>query len=246
MGNITLLKKLSLIIMAVCILLVEESMATTFQRMSLDQLAEETHAAAEVTLKSKKSFMNKMGVIMTDYYFEKGYTLNVQDKDLDGEFIKITLIGGKVDGVTSYIDGAPEFEVGEKSFLLLKVIDSKMYISNFTMGKYKVEEAEGKTFYVSSVFPQDPDIGRVSHERMITVLKSKIQSEKTTRVRPLNPNAVAQNPTWEKDFVKKRIPAQEFDPEDSREGLFVMWGFLALFLLSGVTIWWKLRQGVRE
>ena len=118
--------------------------------------------------------MTDKGMIMTDYFFELGEWYNIQDTDREGSLLKVTMIGGVVDGVTSYIDGAPEFAVGEKSFLLLKKMDSKIYLSNFTMGKYKIEEKDGEKYYISSVFPMDPDIGRVKRERMITVVKANI------------------------------------------------------------------------
>jgi hypothetical protein len=223
------------------------AMATTFQKMPLDKLIEDSHAAAEVSLKEKKSYMNKMGVIMTDYIFNLGESYNILDTDLEGEFLKVSLIGGSVDGVTSYIDGAPEFAVGEKAFLLLKKIESKIYISNFTMGKYKIEEVSGQKYYVSSVFPMDSDIGRVKKERMIEVIKTKFKQvnvpveEKTVDAPALdmkNTSTIATN-------QEKRAPAQD-EIADSNSGVSVMWGFFLLLIVSGFVIWRKLRQGVRE
>ena len=43
--------------------------ATTFQLMPLDKLVEESGSAAEVQLKEKKSYMNNMGMIFTDFIF---------------------------------------------------------------------------------------------------------------------------------------------------------------------------------
>jgi hypothetical protein len=223
------------------------AMATTFQRMPLDKLIEDSHAAAEVSLKEKKSYMNKMGVIMTDYIFKLGESYNILDTDLEGEFLKVSLIGGNVDGVTSYIDGAPEFAVGEESFLLLKKIESKIYISNFTMGKYKIEEVSGQKYYISSVFPMDTDIGRVKKERMIEVIKTKFKQvsvpvkERTVDapvVDMKNYSTMAMN-------QEKRAPAQE-EIANINSGVFVMWFFFLLLVVSGFVIWRKLRQGVRE
>lgn len=223
--------------------------ATTFQSMPLEKLIEESNGAAEVELKDKKSFMNKMGMILTEYIFNVGESYNVDNSDLDGEFLKITMTGGTVNGVTSFIDGAPEFLIGEKSFLLLKKIESKIYISNFTLGKYKIEEKDGKVFYVSSVFPNDSDIGVVKKDRMIEMIKLKYKITKIPEG-DFNslPGYVSKNAKGlfkKSSDIEKRAPAQEeIETNASKDGLIAMWAFFAVFLTTGVTIWWKLRKGV--
>lgn len=220
--------------------------ATTFQVMPLEQLIEESSSGAEVELKSKKTFMNKVGMIMTDFSFKltEGYNLN--DSDMNGDLLTITMTGGTMNGVTSYIDGAPEFTVGEKSFLLLKKIESKIYLSNFTMGKYKIEESEGQTYYVSSVFPSDPDLGKVKKERMVDLMKMKFKTTRAPEPDSYKPaglkisdkSLVAKNNVYE-----ERRPAQ-VEESQAQDVCVAMWAFLALFSVSGVTIWWKLKKGV--
>lgn len=224
--------------------------ATTFQVLPLEKMIDESSSAAEVELKNKRSFMNPMGLILTEYTFSVLESYNLENGDLDGEYLKITMTGGTVDGVTSFIDGAPEFVIGEKSFLLLKKIDSKMYLSNFSMGKYKIIEHEGQTYYVSSVFPHDRQIGRVKKERMIELLRLK---HKTTRApEPDWRNLPAKQKTGsnklfqKENEVEKRAPAQEnTDAREPSEGLVAMWGFFILMSISGFVIWWKLKKGVR-
>lgn len=222
--------------------------ATTFQSMPLEKLVEESNGAAEVELKEKKSFMNKMGLILTEYTFNVGESYNVDNGDLDGEFLKITMTGGTVNGVTSFIDGAPDFAVGEKSFLLLKKIESKIYISNFTLGKYKILEDGGQTYYVSTVFPNDSDIGKVKKERMIDAIKSKFKivriPEGDPRIHEMKDGKVPAFLKPEPRF-EKRSPAQEGnEPEAAQDGLIAMWAFFVLLSTTGFTIWWKLRKGV--
>ncbi len=225
-------------------------LATTFQVMPLDKLVEESNTAAEVELKSKRSYMNKMGMIFTEFTFAVGDSYGLNNNDLDGEFLKINMTGGTFNGVTSYIDGAPDFVVGERSFLLLKRIESKMYLSNFTMGKYKIEEQDGQVYYVSTVFPRDAEIGRVKKEKMIEMVKLKYKLSRAPEVDSFVPpkaekkelrNVFSKKHEWE-----KRSPAQEdLDKQASHDGLVAMWGFFGLIMVSGFTIWWKLRQGTR-
>ena len=219
--------------------------ATTFQPMPLEKLVEESSAAAEVELKSKKSFMNKIGMIMTEFTFSVNESYNIEDADLDGEFLKITMTGGSVNGVTSFIDGAPEFAIGEKSFLLLKKIESKMYLSNFTMGKYKIQENNGKVIYVSTVFPTHAELGQVEKNKMIELVKNKFKI--TEVVIPAVKEEKQVTGVFQKQQInyKKRTPAQiEGVEKSSEEGAGAMWAFFAIFSVSGVTIWWKLKKGM--
>ncbi len=220
-----------------------EVYATTFQPMPLERLIEESNGAAEVELKSKKSFMNKIGMIMTEFTFSVTESYNVDTSDLDGEYLKITMTGGTVNGVTSFIDGAPDFAVGEKSFLLLKKIESKIYLSNFTMGKYKIKEQDGKVIYVSTVFPGDAELGQVQKEKMIDLVKTKFKI--TEVAKPLVKSEKRMTGVFQKVSDEKREPAQiEPMEKSSQEGAPAMWAFFALFSVSGITIWWKLRKGV--
>lgn len=242
-------KKILLVLLISLMMPLVSLRATTFRLVPLDKLVEEASSAAEVKLKEKKSYMNKMGMIMTDYVFQILESYNLENSDLEGEYLKITLIGGSVNGVTSYIESAPEFEIGEKSFLLLKRIESRIYLSNFTMGKFKIEESEGKIFYISSVFPKDPDIGRVGKERMIEMVKSKFKlvNENTTNTQFYNnTNKIL---THEKNIFKKRAPAQDgFQdvPQDKRDFYVLSIALFFLFLGGAGLFWWKMQQGKSE
>lgn len=242
------MRNITLIALLFVSLLGHKVHATTFQAMPLDKMIEESSGAAEVELKEKKSFMNKMGMILTEYTFNVGESYNVDSGDLDGDVLKITMTGGTVNGVTSFIDGAPEFSVGEKSFLLLKRIESKIYISNFTLGKYKILDEGGQIFYVSSVFPNDNDIGKVKKERMIDMIKMKYKivriPEGDPRVWP-SESGTTKGLFMKRPEFEKRAPAQEEDmPKASEDGPVAMWAFFALLSVTGFTIWWKLRKGV--
>ena len=90
MGETVVFNKNVLIIM-LTMMASFKSMATTFQVMPLDQLIEEASSGAEVELKSKKMFKNKMGMIMTDYSFNISESYNIEDADLaDGDILVTT------------------------------------------------------------------------------------------------------------------------------------------------------------
>jgi hypothetical protein len=225
-----------------------KTFATTFQTMPLEQLIEESSSGAEVELKSKKTFMNKAGMIMTDFSFKVTEGYNVGESDMNDEILTITMSGGSLNGITSYIDGAPEFSIGEKSFLLLKKIQSKLYLSNFTMGKYKIEESEGQIYYISSVFPNDPDLGKVTKERMVDLMKMKFKVTRAPEPDSFKPGGIKildKKLSANGNVYEQRKPAQiDNDVEKNQDVCVAMWAFLALFSVSGLTIWWKLKKGV--
>jgi hypothetical protein len=243
------LKVLCLLI-GLCFFSISSVVATTFQVMPLEQLVSESNAAAEVELKEKKSFMTPMGMIQTTFKFIVHESYNLSDSDLESELLAITMTGGTVGNLTSFIDGAPDFSVGEKTFLLLKKQDTKIYISNFTMGKYKVLEYEGQKYYVSSVFPADRDIGRVKKERMVELIKEKFKlstSDKTTFrtpvpvVAPVNVNSV-----HEKTKANREIAQIENAEPESQKGFWALMVYLMIFVISSIFLWWKLGKGANE
>jgi hypothetical protein len=235
-------KRLFFIAFFLSVHLISVAKATFFQPMPLEQLVGESNAAAEVILKEKKSFMNKIGIIQTEFKFILSDSFNLSDSDLDGEFLTITMTGGSYGGVTSFIDGAPTFEIGEKSFLLLKKLESKIYLSNFTLGKYKVISEGGESWYVSSVFPYDQEIGKIKKEKMLEVVKQKFKITQT-ETESLPKDSFKEK--FENVTIEKRMPAQIDDAEPaSKDGVWAMWAYLVVFLSSGATIWWKLRRGM--
>lgn len=184
--------------------------ASTFIPLSIEQQVEESNKAAEVILQSKRTFQNSMGMIFTEYAFavEEGFQLD--SGDFQGEHLVITMLGGTINGLTSFIEGAPTFKENERAFLLLKKIDSQMYISNFSLGKYRILVVDGETYYESTVFPHDPKIGRVKKEKMLELLKVKSEKEsrKDSSVFNAQEKIMQLEAITENDLaVKKRNPA---------------------------------------
>lgn len=236
----------NLIIIMFTLLMSLKSFATMFQAIPLEQLIEESSSAAEVELKSKKSYKNKHGTIMTDFSFNVIEGFNLSGDDVVGNVLRITMSGGTIDGITSFIDSAPEFTEGEKSFLLFKKIESRLYLSNFSMGKYKIENVHDQIYYISTVFPFDKDLGVVKKERMVDLMKMKFKFTKASgpdSFKPADP-MVKQLASVDQKKLDERKPAQE-RLDEKQEFYEVIWGFIALLTVSGLIIWWKLKSGVK-
>lgn len=147
--------------------------ATTFNPISIEKQVEEATGAAVVELVSAKPYRKDNGYIYTEYSFKIIENFNVSKSDLSGNELKIDMLGGKLDGVTSMIEGAPEFIKGKRIFVLLKKINTQIYLSNFTLGKYEIENVHGKDYLISDVFPMNAKIGRISKSKMINLMNEK-------------------------------------------------------------------------
>lgn len=219
--------------------------ATLFSPLPFDKQVEEATSAVEVVLENSKVFKNASGLIMTEYSFDVLESYNLSDDELDNQKLKLSMPGGTYDGITSMVDGAPRFTKNEKSFLLLKKIDSKIYLSNFTLGKFKIEDHGGKTFYVSDVFPMDPNIGRIAKEKMVELMKTKWRiTLMIPKITP-KPSMDALKPVLGiRPIIKsisdlERSPAQEDSMRNDEVPIF-FWAATAFFILLFTFIFFKL------
>jgi hypothetical protein len=222
------------------------ALATMFFPLPIEKQVEEATSAAVVKLDSQRVFKNASGTIMTEYSFDVLESYNVSADDMDGPKLKLTMAGGTLNGVTSMIDGAPQFKADEKSFLLLKKIESKLYLSNFTLGKFKIQDYEGKTYYVSEVFPMDPQVGRISKDKMIELMKTKWKTTFTAPVFKLTPeteNKVGSVPAAQEEYSRfeKRLPAAEDAIVEQGVPLF-FWSALLLVAFFFTLIFVKIGQ----
>ena len=227
--------------------------ATIFSPLTFDKQVEEATSGVEVKLNNSHVFRNASGLIMTEYNFDVLESYNLSPDDLDNQKLKLTMPGGTLDGITSNIDGAPQFNSDDRSFLLLKKIESKIYLSNFTLGKYKIQEYEGKTDYVSEVFPMDPKVGRISKDNMIDLMKIKWKISSSSSLEQINSSMV---PHVEKKLVlensknpefKKRSPADDDNESVAHEEVpLFFWSAIALVVFFFSFIFFKLGKSGSE
>jgi hypothetical protein len=224
------------------VLFINDSYATLFVPLPIDKQVEEANAAAEVKLESARSFRDDRGMTMTEYRFNVLDSFSLAPEDLDAGQLVMTMMGGTFEGMTSYIDGAPKFQIGKRNFLLLKKIQSKYYLSNFTLGQYDIVLVDGKDVLVSEVFPQDPKVGRISKEKMIELIKEKWKishflapKESPSQMKIVNNKMVASPPNAPK--IEARSPAQDESATESTP-MFFWWalafvtGFFSLFFIK--------------
>lgn len=222
--------------------------ATMFNPIALEAQVEEATAAVEVYLNSSKVFKNALGAIMTEYSFDVLESFNLSNDEIENNKLKLTLPGGTFKDTTSMIDGAPNFNVNEKSFLLLKKIESSFYLSNFSLGKFRIEENHGEVFYVSDLFPQDPAVGRIEKNKMIKLMEEKWNISFSDELKVVT---VTDDPTSQSRLFSsviktahKRSPAQAL--EEKQETPLFFWSAIVIVILSFSFVFLKLSKNESE
>lgn len=191
--------------------------ATMYLPTSIDRQIEEATSGAEVSLSSSRVYKNGQGAIATEYRFDVLEAYNLKSEDLQNGQLLITLPVGSYQGVTSSIEGAPNFKEHQRIFLLLKKSQGKMYLSNFSMGMYQLEQKENQTHYVSVVFPKTSPDAVIEKTHMIELMNEKWKfSHKETAPSKLKVTELSQKktlPAFKPRPSEGRLPAQEQDYE---------------------------------
>jgi len=133
-------------------------LATMYLPTSINKQIDEASSGAEVVFSSSKVFKNNYGSVVTEYRFDVLEAYNLKPDELQNGQLVMTLPVGTYQGVTTSNEGAPDFKEHQRVFLLLKKNQGKIYLSNFSMGMYQIEQVGNQTKYVSVVFPKtSPD-----------------------------------------------------------------------------------------
>lgn len=201
--------------------------ATQFIPLSIDKQVEEADFAVEATLQSRKIYKNSNGLIMSDYTFRVNESFGFNESEFH-----LDMPGGTFEGVTTMVDGAPNFPLHQVIFLLLKKVESKIYLSNFTLGQYKIIEIDGKKFYRSEVFSHDPQIGIISKEKMKLLMSEKWNYTSNTPAKKPSLEKIVKQQSAEKILKQQeRLPAQAVPQEGSSlDWKLIIAGFCFLIL----------------
>ena len=151
---------------------VSSSSATTLIELTLEDLCMKSSDIIITHVKSMNSYCNSEKTRMyTDIYLEVEDTIKGQCQKQSN--IKLTLYGGTVDGITTYVVGSPQFKVGEQTLLFLSERQSektgKKYFSivGFNQGKFNLvtdsKTKENKVIRDQKEFPLKLEKNSINH-----------------------------------------------------------------------------------
>ncbi len=204
--------------------------ATTFIPASIEKQIESASFGIEAELLKKTPFKNDNGFIYTRHEFKV-----IEAFGTDIEFLSLELPGGTLGDLGTAVEGAPQFKNGVKYFLLIKEIENKFYLSNFTLGQYEIQRIGDQIYYVSSVFPFDKTIGRINKEHF-----KKLMFEKWNLVSRLDGKHESIKLTIEnKKAIEKKKPNQERKIASTERSFdFEKWYiFLLAFTCVGISFY---------
>jgi len=191
---------------------IQVALATTFIPLPLDKQVESASMGAEVILLNMQGFKHPAGYIATEYRFKVIEPTNLDPAELEDGKLVLTLPGGNFDGITTVVDGSPKFNPGERIFLLLKKVEGKVYLSNFTLGKFNIQKIEDEEYYVNEVFPNMPNVGRIKKSTM-----KKLMNEKWNLVSINIDNSKSDNKNKPISILKLPKDKNQTKPDDKVE-----------------------------
>lgn len=99
------------------------------------------------------------------FYSSDGNSLKTHNGELD-----VYYPGGMWQGVAYQVPGSPSFFRGEQVLLFLNVKNNFYWLNNLSLGKYLINDENGKKYLISSVFPNDPSMGKITLSKFEKVI----------------------------------------------------------------------------
>lgn len=226
-------------LLAVLVLILSLSVgSTTFIPVSIEKQIESSSSAAIVELTGSKTYKNQENRITTEYVFKIinyfGSTENFENKTE----LRFSLPGGSLNGVRTVVADAPEFKKNVPVFVLLKEVDSKIFLSNFTMGKFNLVNIQGEEYFVNDVYPKMENVGRVKKSKMMKLVQSAWGSRIVDQV-PKNiiPVVKLAENNIRHEQLKNKVKFEKREPASVEEnGFSLPQVIIYIFALLGILI----------
>jgi len=143
---------------------------------------------------------------------------------------QVLTLGGSWNGVRRYVEGSPEFKVGEEVVLFVNKADFGFALSNLGLGKYVVKEVEKRKVLVNSILPENPLIGKLDFEDF----KNKVRLIRGKELLTVKNDLYIEKNGPE--IGGKRRPASSQEDDSSHETpINVIWIVLAFGILGFIS-----------
>jgi len=117
-------------------LIATASAATTLSRLSFDELVHHSSVVARLRC-VRVDVLTERGEIWTDTLFQ----VMRQDKGFTSSPIVVRMPGGKMQNLTSHVEGVPQFRPGEEVYLFLVLQPGKQFhILGWSQGTFRIHK----------------------------------------------------------------------------------------------------------
>ncbi len=189
-------------------------LATTFIPLSIETQVQQSDLAIRGhVIKKRVVYSHDLKMAVTEYYFQVVESMAYDEKNLPKMFeVKVLVPGGHFQGHDYYTVGAPHFNINEEAFVILKKIKDEFWVSNLSLGKYKVlTESDDSSLYLkSSVFTYDKNLNHISGEYVKKLfkfslnIKNKDKNKNKDKTQNLNKNPIENRSVDKSDNVNSQ------------------------------------------
>ena len=152
--------------------------ATTFIPHSVDHQLKNSEGVVLGTYIGKNYKKTKDGEIVTEAIFsiEKVAGIN-PNQIINSNAFRVTLPGGKWNGVVYHFSGVPKFKKNEKVILILNKGNFGYQLSNLALSKFAYQVSREGTWLQSEVFPNRPGVGKIKLKEFESLIERNYGSQ---------------------------------------------------------------------
>jgi hypothetical protein len=209
-------------------------LATIFFPASLSKQVELADAIIQGDFVEKTS-KKINGHILTEYQFrvQKYATKNSQEIPIQNkEFLQFYQPGGEVGGEAVSVSGTAHFKPNEFSTLILKRgSDGQYWLASLGLGKYEQKKSKTQTYWSSSIFPKDKNLGNISEKDWEKVIAANFKTGWKTVYPEIEIKAIDKNKIV---YEQKNKPQRKIATEKSKTYSFntMITAMAILFILG--------------
>lgn len=130
---------------------------------SLESQLRDSDAVVSGVITGSQFVRSPEGEVFTKYSLRLKNVSGINENNIySSDSFSFVVPGGDWQGIRYQISGAPLFVEGEETLVLLKKKSGEYTPLNLGMGKYSYKRIDGVDYLQSSVFPNHPELGKIS------------------------------------------------------------------------------------
>lgn len=212
---------------------------------SLESQLRDSDAVVSGVISGSQYIRSPEGEVFTKYSLKLKNVSGINENSIyTSDSFSFVVPGGDWQGIRYQISGAPMFEKGEETLLLLKKQKGEFTPLNLGMGKYSYKRIDGVDYIQSSVFPDHPELGRISIKKIEKEVDLRFGSlNKQEALQTRSSLSKNQNLLSKISPQKTRSPASESADESRQSSTKMSMLWLVAFLGGLVTLKFALKIG---
>lgn len=250
MGNVKLNTKVISVILLVA--LTSTSLATTMIPIPIKDKLEDTDAVIVGKVVSKTFKRHPVLNVVTEAKLEIEKAVGIDNNSHhSNKFIGVTYPGGTWAGMTYAFPGTPNFEIGEKTAVMVKKNAGSLFVHHLGGGKFNFFKKDGKEYLRAEVYADKEGVGLISFNKFEKVLreshfqkglsavslKREIYVAKGNSEKLVNANLSGRQPASVKENNRKIASVEKEKRNDITRGFLI-----AIFIMMGLFFTFNARK----